>query len=128
MARRIALLLALAAAATGFAPAAQPRCTQEALTVRGVSVTIAYCVTGAAHSAGDEVIVPVTASYAASSGSVSLTRELHFVGGESSSRVLESLELARIGMSGTLHLTLVYTGGTVRVEGALLTPGGITIK
>jgi hypothetical protein len=126
--RRFALLLALAAAATVAPTAAQPRCTQETLAVRGTPVTIAYCIGGPARSDGDEVIVPVSASYASPDGSFSLTRELHFVGGEGSSRILESLELSRIGMTGVLHLTLVYAGGMVRVEGALLTPGGITIK
>ncbi len=126
--RKIALPLALVAAAATAPAIAQPRCTQEVLAVRGTPVTLVYCVAGAVHSDGDEVLVPVSVSYSASGGSFSSARELHFVGGEGSSRILESLELSRIGMPGVLHLTLVYGGGVVRVEGALLTPGGITIK
>jgi hypothetical protein len=42
--------------------------------------------------------------------------------------VLESLDLSKLGLSGTLHLTLAYVQGLVHVEGALLTPGAITIK
>jgi hypothetical protein len=126
--RKIALLLAVAAASTIAPATAQPRCTQEVLPVRGTPVTVVYCVAGVVRSEGDEVLVPVSASYSSPGGSFSSARELHFVGGEGSSRILESLELSRIGMAGVLHLTVVYAGGLVRVEGALLTPGGITIK
>lgn len=126
--RRIALVLLLVAAASTAPAWAQPRCTQEVLAVRGVPVTIAYCLAGAARTEGDEEIVPVSGWYSSAGGSFNFARELHFVGGEGSSRILQSLELGRIGMAGVLHLTLVYGGGLVHVEGALLTPGGITIK
>lgn len=123
--------LALAAAAI-LAPAAvsaQSRCTHETLNVRGTAVTIVYCVAGPPRSdASDEIVVPVAASYAAPGGTFNRQRELRFVAGENASRILESLRLNRIGLTGVLHLTLVYAGGLVRVEGALLTPGGITIK
>ncbi|MBV8116425.1 MAG: hypothetical protein JOZ01_00525 [Candidatus Eremiobacteraeota bacterium] len=122
------LLLALAAAIPGNVGAAPPRCTQETLPVRGTPVTVAYCITGTIRAEGDEIVVPVIASYASPAASFNVARDLHFVGGEGSSRILQSLELNRIGMSGVLHLTLVYAAGAVRVEGALLTPGGITIK
>jgi len=56
------------------------------------------------------------------------TSDLHFLAGEGVSRMLESLYLTKLGMSGTLHLTLAYVQGLVQVEGALLTPGAITIK
>jgi hypothetical protein len=128
VARKIALPLALVAALTAVPAAAQPRCTQEVLAVGGTPVTLVYCVAGLVRSEGDEVLVPVSASYSSPGGAFSATRELHFVGGEGSSRILESLELTRVGLTGILHLTLVYAGGMVRVEGALLTPGGITIK
>ncbi len=108
---------------------AAPACTQETLDVRGTPVTIGYCISGAARSAGgDEIVVPTVASYGAPGGSFSRARQLHFVAGEGVSRVIENLELARLGLTGTLHLTLAYSGGLVHVEGALLTPGAITIK
>jgi hypothetical protein len=44
------------------------------------------------------------------------------------SRVLESLDLRQVGIAGILHLTLAYAAGVVRVEGAMLTPGAITVK
>lgn len=126
---RIALLVLAAAATLPAAAGAQTRCTQEVLNVRGTPVTIGYCVIGVPRSDGaDEVIVPVSASYASPGGSFNQRRDLHFVAGERTSRILESLHLDRIGLDGVLHLTLVYTGELVRVEGALLTPGAITIK
>lgn len=97
--------------------------------MRGTPVTIGYCVNAAPHADGsDETVVPVVASYGAPGGSFTRTRDLHFVAGEGVSRVIESLNLAPLGLAGTLHLTLAYTRGLVHVEGALLTPGAITIK
>ncbi|HZZ00191.1 MAG TPA: hypothetical protein VFE36_11500 [Candidatus Baltobacteraceae bacterium] len=127
---RFFLLLILLILVAAMRPAAAaPACTQEMLSVRGTPVTIGYCVEGAARSAGgDEIVVPTVASYGAPGGSFSRTRQLHFVAGEGVSRVIENLDLGRLGLNGTLHLTLAYSGGLIRVEGALLTPGAITIK
>lgn len=127
MTRTLAVFIILAAT-TAIAAVAAP-CTQEVLRVQGVSVTIGYCINGIPRTgAGDEVIVPVSATYAAPGGSISRQRQLHFVAGEGTSRVLESLDLTQLGLRGTLHLTLAYSHGVVQVEGALLTPGAITIK
>jgi hypothetical protein len=130
MTRTQSSLLALVAATVlPISAGAQARCTQEILNVRGTPVTIAYCVSGAPHSDGsDELIVPISASYSSPGGAFSQHRDMHFVAGEATSRVLESLRLERVGLRGVLHLTLAYAGGLVRIEGALLSPGGITIK
>ncbi|HEX3671500.1 MAG TPA: hypothetical protein VHT92_07340 [Candidatus Cybelea sp.] len=109
--------------------AAAPQCTQETLTVEGRPVTIGYCISGSLRSNGaEEIVVPVVATYAASGKVLREPIELHFIAGERVSRVLQSLELTQLGLTGTLHLTLAYSRGLVRVEGALLTPGAITIK
>lgn len=106
-----------------------PPCTQETLTVEGAPVTIGYCISGPLRANGaDEVVVPVTASYSAPGGTVRRPIDLHFIAGEGVSRVLQSLDLTKLGLTGTLHLTLAYSQGLVRLEGALLTPGAITIK
>ena len=123
----VALLTLLACAAP--AAAATSPCTQETLTVEGAPLQIGYCVSATPHSDGqDEVIVPVSARYSAPGGSLERSLEFHFVAGEGVSRVLESLDLTKVGLTGVLHLTLAYSHGLVRVEGALLTPGAITIK
>lgn len=117
------VLLAAAAPAAAATP-----CTQQMLSVEGSPVTIGYCVSGAPRLAGSEVVVPVAASYSAPHGALRRTMELHFIAGEGVSRVIQSLDLTTLGLTGTLHLTLAYSRGVVQVEGALLTPGAITIK
>lgn len=120
----MAMLLMAAATARGLAA----DCTQQTLTVEGRAVTIGYCIAGPARSNGTaEVIVPVIASFSSPNGALRRDGELHFLAGERVSRVIESLDLSKIGLTGTLHLTLTYERGLVRVEGALLTPGAITI-
>ncbi len=127
MRRAFALIVVFAACALRAAAASQ--CTQETLTVEGRPVTIGYCITGALRSTGaEEIVVPVTATYSAPGATVSRPIDLHFIAGEGVSRVLQSLDLTKVGLTGTLHLTLAYSRGLVRVEGALLTPGAITIK
>jgi len=126
---RAFLALALALSATGAAWAQGGRCTRETLPVKGLPVTVGYCVSAETSAAsGHDLPVQVTESYSTSRGSFSQQSTLQFIAGESVSRVIEDVALARLGMEGTLHLTLVYRGGLVRVESALLTPGAITIK
>jgi hypothetical protein len=123
------LAAAIALAATAIPAAAASPCTQQALTVEGASLTVEYCVSGAPRSNGSaEVIVPTTATYTTARASQRRAVDLHFIAGEGVSRVIESLDLAPLGLTGMLHLTLAYSRGLVTLEGALLTPGAITIK
>ncbi len=130
--RRLPRILALAALATlvGAPALAGPACSRATLSVTGVPVTIAYCVDGSPRpTPGAEVLVPVTATYSAPGGSMQTSGQYRFIAGEAVSRIVQNVALDRLGMPGkTLHLTLIYTDGTVRVEGALLTPGAITVK
>jgi hypothetical protein len=127
--RRALTASILTATCTVGAAFGAPPCTQETLTVERTPVTIGYCVTASPRANGaEEVVVPVTATYSAPGGTLRRATELHFIAGERVSRVLQSLDLTKLGLSGTLHLTLAYSGGLVRLEGALLTPGAITIK
>jgi hypothetical protein len=123
-----ALVLALGAV-TATPVAAPQSCTQESLRVEGTTIVAIYCVTGSPRSAGaDEQAVPVTETFRTPTASFQRTDTLRFVSGESTSRIMDRLDLAPLRLSGVLHLTLAFAGGAVRVEGALLTPGGITIK
>lgn len=123
-----ALWFALAAVTS--APAAAPQvCTQEPLRVEGTTIVAMYCVTGTPSSAGaDEQAVPVSETFRTPETSFQRTATLRFVAGETTSRIMDRLDLAPLRLSGVLHLTLAFAAGAVRVEGALLTPGGITIK
>lgn len=124
-----ALLVAILALSTAAAAAAQGRCTRETLPVKGTPLTVTYCVAGENPAAsGGDLGVRVSESYSTSRGAFTQQSTLQFISGESASRVIEDIALARLGLEGTLHLTLVYHGGLVRVESALLTPGAITIK
>jgi hypothetical protein len=121
------MFIVLAAGTVRLAPAAAP-CTQESLMVEKAPVTISYCVSGTIRPNGVEELVPVTATYSGPGGTQRISIELHFIAGERVSRVIQSLDLTKLGLTGTLHLTLAYSDGLVRLEGALLTPGAITIK
>ncbi len=121
--------LAAAAASAAVPAAAQSGCSHETLQVRGTPVAIGFCPAGAPHIVqGGEVAVPVQATYSAAGGSFSESPTLLFVASEGPSRLIRNLDLSRVGMTGTLHLTLVYGGGQVRVDSAMLTPGAIIVK
>ena len=124
------LLPAVLASSLRAVASAQPagHCTRETLAVRGTPVTIAYCVTGQGGSAGPELPVTVEETYGSPHGSFSQPATLRFVRGVDTSRVIEDVSLDRLGVEGTLHLTLVLRGGLVHIETAMLTPGAITIK
>ena len=128
---RTAIFLAAltAACAAPLAAGAAPPCTQETLSVQGTPLVVGYCINGTPRqTGGQELLVPVAATYIGRGATLRLPEELHFLSGEGVSRVIENLDLTKVGLTGTLHLTLAYSHGLVRVEGALLTPGAITIK
>lgn len=126
---KLSRLTVLFLVAFPIAASAQARCTQETLVVRGTPVAVAYCIQGPVRSAtGDELVVPVVESFGSPGGSFSRAVDIRFVAGEGVSRVLRSVDLAPAGVAGTLHLTLAYAGGQVRIESAMLTPGAVTIK
>jgi hypothetical protein len=125
------LMATVLAASLGSSAWAQPsgRCTRETLVVRGTPVTAAYCVSeiGAAKP-GRDLPVRVAETFSTGRGAFNQDATLRFIAGEEASRVIEDVALERLGLEGTLHLTLVLRGGAVHVEGAMLTPGAITIK
>lgn len=127
MTRAVAVFIILAAGTVCGARGSTP-CTLETLQVEGAPVSVDYCVSGVPRSNGSEVMVSVAATYSAPGGTLRRTTLFRFLAGEGVSRVLESVDLTKVGLTGTLHLTLAYSRGLVRVEGALLTPGAITIK
>jgi hypothetical protein len=130
MLRPIAAIAAAALCLLPLAASAQARrCTQETLAVRGTPVTIGYCIDGVVKAtSGGEIAVPVQASYSAPGGSFQEILTLRFLSGEGLSRVIRNLDLAHVGSTGILHLTLAYGGSSVSIESATLTPGAITIK
>ncbi|MGZ3496530.1 MAG: hypothetical protein ACXWNK_05575 [Vulcanimicrobiaceae bacterium] len=121
------LLLGLGSVAAIAQPAG--RCTRETLAVRGTPVTVTYCVTGSTQGTpGHEVPVAVNESFSSPRGAFAQGATLQFIAGEDPSRVIEDVALDRLGLTGTLHLTLILRGGLVHIESAILTPGAITVK
>ena len=122
------VVLALLAISPSVA-SAQSHCSRETLVVRGTPVTVAYCVNGEAErGSANDVVLNVEGTFSASGQSFSRTGTMKFIAGDGPSRVLENVDLNQLGLQGTLHLTLLYTGREVRVESAMLTPGALTIK
>lgn len=129
--QRRTLMAAALAISLGSSASAQPtsRCTRETLMVRGTPLTASYCVSAVgAAAAGRDLPVRVSETYSTPHASFSQDATLRFIAGEDASRVIEDVALERLGMEGTLHLTLLLRGSLIRVEGAILTPGAITIK
>jgi hypothetical protein len=122
------LVLAALLAAIPAAASAQDHCSRETLSVRGTPVTIGYCLTAPAAQSGPEVTLAVAATYASAGGSFEEHRTMRFITGEGPARVLENVNLARLGLTGTLHLTLVYAADRVEINSAMLTPGAIIVK
>lgn len=122
------LVLAALLAAAPQAASAQEQCTRETLTVRGVPVTIGLCASERPAAVPGQISAAVVGTYSAPGGSYTRSSTMRFVTGEGPSRVLENAPLRELGLKGTLHLTLVYVGGQLHIESALLTPGAITIK
>jgi hypothetical protein len=131
LAGALALALPVAVLTLSKAAQAQPagRCTRETLSVRGTPLTATYCVVGTGSaSPGRDLPVRVSESYSTPHGSWSTDSTLQFIAGEEASRVMKDLPLDKVGMQGTLHLTLLLRGGTIHVDSAMLTPGAITVK
>lgn len=115
----------------GTSAQAQPagRCTRETLNVRGTPLATMYCVQSlGTASPGRDLPVRLSESYSTPRGSWTQDVTLQFISGEESSRVIEDLPLDKVGLQGTLHLTLMLRGGQVHVDSAMLTPGAVTIK
>ncbi|MHB8177282.1 MAG: hypothetical protein ACYDA5_01925 [Vulcanimicrobiaceae bacterium] len=130
MARKTtALALLLTTALACAAPALGATCTRDTLTVRGVALYVNYCIVAPPTALpGDETSVTVAETFTSGSRTYRRTSILQFIAGQASSRVIESVSLASVGLHGTLHTTLLYRNGQVRLDGALLTPGAIVIR
>ncbi|HZZ65496.1 MAG TPA: hypothetical protein VFE17_08360, partial [Candidatus Baltobacteraceae bacterium] len=113
MERRTLLATALALS-LGSGASAQPagRCTHETLRVRGTPVTAAYCVTAmAAGRPGRDLPVQVLETFSTPRAAFSQQATLRFIAGEPASRVIEDVDLGRLRLQGTLHLTLLLRSG-----------------
>lgn len=72
--------------------------------------------------------VRVAETFSSPHGSFSRNAAFRFISGMADSRVIEDVPLAALGLTGTLHVTLLLHGGSVSIDSAILTPGAITVK
>ncbi|GAC1355555.1 MAG: hypothetical protein NVSMB31_16000 [Vulcanimicrobiaceae bacterium] len=104
-------------------------CTHETLKVKNTPIHITYCAPPVrADASGRTVILALRESFSSRKGAFAQTSNLEFLAGDEPSRVIEDVALEKLGLDVTLHLTLVLRRGAVAIEGAILTPGAITLK
>jgi hypothetical protein len=125
-------LLALATSLVSAAPSPPPSiCSNDVFTIDDRSVSVALCVPETAPKrSADGKRYLVTVSEALSSRGATVNREvtLDFLAGAELSRTLDDVPLDKLGIAGTLHLTIGYRPGAIRLEHALLIPGAKALK
>jgi hypothetical protein len=112
------------------APAVQP-CSRDTFSIDGRAVNVSLCADdAAAHRSpdGHRIIVTIAESFAAAAASFQRSVTLDFLAGAELSRTIDDVPLDKLGIDRTLHLTIGYRPGTVRLEHALLVPGAIALK
>ncbi|GAC1311101.1 MAG: hypothetical protein NVS2B3_12090 [Vulcanimicrobiaceae bacterium] len=123
---------ALAASLLAIEPLATPAaagCSSDAFAIRGVALTVDLCVTGGASRASARAPIAVSETLAVR-GQPTLARRISLdaVPGDETARTIDDAPLQGLGIAGTLHMTLAYRNGAVRLEHALLVPGAIALK
>jgi len=133
MRARLTGVLTLALALSGLPAAAQPEgCSVDTLRVDDVPLEVSLCVAtpaeGRRRDEGGAVNVGVTERFTARGESFSRAVALEFMAGGQSSRSMDDVSLQKLGFERTLHLTILYRQGHVRLEHAMLLPGAVTLK
>jgi hypothetical protein len=121
---RSAVALGLAAGLGLPASAQGERCSRDALTIDGIPVAARFCVPADAGASNTSV----TETFTAKGRTVAKTTPLAVVAGALTSRTIDDIDLAPLGLKRALHMTLAYRAGSVELEHALALPGAIPIK
>jgi hypothetical protein len=117
------LAFVVASAAPVLAQPAQ-RCSQESFPVGGRAVAVTVCA-GAPNSGKT---VAVTETFKNASTSFTHTTSVEVLPGAATSRAVDDVSLAPLGLQYTLHITLAYREAGVVIEHALLLPGAVPLK
>ncbi len=126
---RVAALLAVAAlvSTARSASAAGPGCSSDTFNVSGAPLSVEICAPAARP--GVRAPVVATETLMARGGAAVVRRvSLDVVAADETSHTIDDAPLASIGIAGTLHMTIGYRAGIVRLEHALLVPGAIALK
>lgn len=104
---------------------AQPaaRCSHEVFPVGGQPVTVTVC--AGAPDGGKSVAVTETFKNAANTFTHGTSVD---VLKGATSRTVDDVSLAPLGLQFTLHMTLAYRDAAVTIEHALLLPGAVPLK
>ncbi len=128
--RSLGSLFALATALwVGSLGIARAACSSESFTVEGTPLTIQLCLASLTldpTAASRVAHVEATTSTPTRSATAQLALLLPV--GSAPAHAPASIELAPVGLVGTLHLTLHVAPTTVTIDSALLTPGAVIIK
>ncbi|MDP9024493.1 MAG: hypothetical protein M3N13_03840 [Candidatus Eremiobacteraeota bacterium] len=103
----------------GAPAAAANGCSTDTFSIEGRSVGIELC--AARTSLVETLSAPGQESYVR-------RLALDADGGGEGGRTIDDVALSRLGIAKTLHLTIAYKPGHVRLEHALLVPGALSLK
>lgn len=107
-------------------------CSRDPLTVDGTTVGVTLCVSGAparkTKGEGRPVSVTIVETFSTGKAAFSRTSSFDFLDQSEASRTIDDVPLDRLGIGKTLHLTIVYRAGAVRLEHAMLVPGAVDLK
>jgi hypothetical protein len=125
-------VLALAPLAAWAAPPGAPAgCSNDNFTIDAAPVGVQICLAPVAQRsapAGKPSSVALDETLNSRGATFSRRVSLDFFSGGDYSRSIDDVPLERFGISRTLHLTIGYRPGSVRLEHALLVPGAIALK
>lgn len=123
----LALSTALLAASAQPGTTGDSVCSSDAFPIDGSTVTVQLCIADSGKAGAVKTLVTETLSV---KGQTSFVRQVPVdrVPGADSSRAIDDLPLAKLGLSRTLHLTIAVKNGAVRLEHALLVPGAVALK
>ena len=108
---------------------ARAACTSERFTVEDSPLTIELCLNAVTlDPSTSSRIAHVKATTSTPTRSATASLALLLPMGSTASHAPASIELAPVGLVGTLHLTLHVTPSSASIDSALLTPGAVIIK
>jgi hypothetical protein len=124
--------VALATTLLAAAPSAPPGiCSNDVFTIDERPVSVALCVAETEPkrtSDGRRYVVTIAESLSSRGTTFNRDVTLDFLAAAELSRTLDDVPLEKLGINGTLHLTIAYRPGTIRLEHALLIPGAKALK
>lgn len=125
---RATTIVALVALATSVEPAsAASGCSSDTFTIARAPLAVQICIPTSRPNAKAPLIATETLT---ARGETSVIRKvaLDVMSSAEASHTIDDAPLQPLGIAGTLHMTIGYRAGVVRLEHALLVPGAIALK